>query len=112
MSGACSQCGRLLQRWFVRTSKGFIADYLEPQKGELIAISIVPSGSTISPGQLQSVSIENFQRRMKYALDKANIEVGIGGLDFSFNEDQKGKVPTVLEPTPLRDHDNQEQKNC
>ena len=35
---------------------------------------------------------------MKYALDKAKVEVGIGGLDFSFNEDQKGKYPPFWNP--------------
>ena len=89
LSGACLQCGHLLQRWFVRGSKRFIANHLKTKEDDLIAISIVPPDSMVDAGHLKSVSITNLQRRMKYALAKAGVEVAIGGIDFSFNEDKK-----------------------
>ena len=89
LSGACLQCGHLLQRWFVRGSKRFIANHLKTKEDDLIAISMVPPDSMVDPGRLKSVSITNLQRRMKYALAKAGVEVAIGGIDFSFNEDKK-----------------------
>jgi hypothetical protein len=98
LSGACLLCGRLLQRWFVRASKPFITKHLETKKGDLIAISIVPPDSMGAPGHLKSVSITNLQRRMKYALAKAGIDVAIGGIDFSFNEDRKGKYEPFCSP--------------
>jgi len=97
-SGACLQCKRLLQRWFVRGSKRFIATHLENEKGDLVAISIVPASSIMPPGQLQSLSIRNFYRRIKYALGKAGIEVGVGGIDFSFNEDREGRYQPFWTP--------------
>jgi hypothetical protein len=36
-------------------------------------------------------SAANCLRRLKYALQQAGIKVAIGGMDFSFNEDAKGK---------------------
>jgi hypothetical protein len=98
LSGACLLCGRLLQRWFVRASKPFITKHLETKKGDLIAISIVPPDSMGAPGHLKSVSITNLRRRMKYALAKAGIDVAIGGIDFSFNEDRKGKYQPFWSP--------------
>ena len=99
LSGACLLCGRLVQRWFVRRSKKFIARHLETQDGELVAIIIVPANPIIlPPGRLRSLSIANFQRRVKYALAKANIGVAIGGVDFSFNEDRKGTYQSFWAP--------------
>ena len=98
LSGACPQCAQLLQRWLVRRSKKFIADHLEAQQGELVAISIIPPRSAVTPGQLNSFSIINFQRRLKYILAKADVPVAIGAIDFSFNEDQEGKYPTFWNP--------------
>ena len=64
-----------------------------------MAISIVPAEcNDCTPGQLRSLSIANFQRRIKYALAKANIEVAIGGVDFSFNEDRKGTYQPFWAP--------------
>jgi hypothetical protein len=91
LSGACPECGRLLQRWFVRRSKIFIAEHIVQDKEELIAISIVPRDAVRRPGQLHTVDIVNLQRRLKYALDKTRINVGIGAIDFSFDEDRKGR---------------------
>ncbi len=91
LSGACPECGRLLQRWFVRQSKQFIARHLNKPSDELIAISIVPSAPLFSPGQLGELSITNLQRRLKWAFDRVNLKIAIGGIDFSFNEDQNGR---------------------
>ncbi len=98
LSGACPECGRLLQRWFVRACKRFISDHLETQNRELIAISIVPSGSTVVPGNLQLFSIANVHRRIKHALAKTHVAVAIGGINFSFNEDRDGKYQPVWMP--------------
>ena len=39
LSGACPECGRLFQRWFVRRSKKFIATHIDRPKHELVAVT-------------------------------------------------------------------------
>jgi hypothetical protein len=87
-SGACPQCGRLFQRFYVRQSRKPIRDIIAREGKELIALCIIPSSSIIRSGQLKNFSIANFQRRIKAALDKAGVKCAIGGIDFSFNEDR------------------------
>jgi hypothetical protein len=86
-SGACPECGRLFQRWFVRRSNKFIAEHLSHPKHELVAVSIVPWAPTAALGQLHTVDVVNLQRRLKYTLQKAELDIALGGIDFSFNED-------------------------
>jgi hypothetical protein len=90
-SGGCSECGRLLQRWFVRKSRNVIRDSVDNDGRNLVAITIVPAKPIIGPGNLHTLDIGNLQRRLKYALDKSGIEIAIGAIDFSFNEDKRGK---------------------
>jgi hypothetical protein len=88
-SGACPECGRLFQRSYVRQTKRAIANIIAHDGNELIAICIVPSWPLVRHGQLKHFSISNFQRRIKNALDTAGVQHGIGGIDFSFNEDHE-----------------------
>jgi hypothetical protein len=90
-SGACLECGRLFQRFYVRRSKTVIRDIIAPEGNELIGICIIPATQLIRLGQLKYFSIANFQRRIKAALDTAGVKSGIGGIDFSFNEDRGNK---------------------
>lgn len=91
LSGGCPECGRLLQRWFVRRLKKLIAEHIDNEGRELVAINIIPCIPMAQPGQLHSVDTVNLQRRLKYALDTVGISAAIGGIDFSFNEDREGK---------------------
>lgn len=97
-SCACPECGRLIQRWFVRSSKYLIRDHIERPDRKLVAITIIPSWPTIGPGKLHTLDLTNVQRRLKYALDKADIGVLIGGIDFSFNEDSDGRYEPFWSP--------------
>jgi len=72
----------------VRQSRKPIQDIIAREGKELIGICIIPSSPLVRPSQLKNFSIANFQRRIKAALDAANINSGIGGIDFSFNEDR------------------------
>ena len=90
-SGACPECGWLLQRWFVRKSKGFIADVINKHDKHLVAITIIPSQPIIAPRHLSKFSIDDMQRRLKSALGKIGFRAVVGGIDFSFNEDRGGK---------------------
>ena len=87
-SGACSECSRLFQRFYVRHSRRSINDIIAREGKELIGICIIPSSPLVLPGQLSNFSVVNFQRRIKAALDSVGIKSRIGGVDFSFNEDR------------------------
>jgi hypothetical protein len=87
-SGACQQCSRLFQRFYVRQSRKTIQNIIAHEGKQLIGICIIPSFPLVRPGQLKNFSIANFTRRIKAALDTANVKSGIGGIDFSFNEDR------------------------
>src|SRR5258707_13773620 len=63
LSGACPECGRLFQRWFVRRSKKFIAKHISRPNHELVAVSIVPSSPAAGLDQLLTVDVVNLQRR-------------------------------------------------
>jgi hypothetical protein len=91
LSGACPICSRLFQRWFVRATKPFIRDYLDIENRQLLAISLVPTSRKIKPGRLLEFSINDLHRRLKYALNRSNVGIAIGGIDLSFNEDQEGE---------------------
>jgi hypothetical protein len=91
LSAACPECERLFQRWFVRRSRKFIARHIALPGNWLVAVSIVPSGRIIPPGQLSVLDIAKLQRRLKYALKQTKITVALGGIDFSLNEDREGK---------------------
>jgi hypothetical protein len=98
LSGACPECGRLFQRWFVRRSKKFIAKHIFRPKHDLVAVSIVPWGPTVGLGQLLKVNVGNLQRRLKYTLKKADLDIALGGIDFSFNEDYEQKYLPFWSP--------------
>jgi hypothetical protein len=91
MSGACPECGRIFQRCFVRRSRKFIAEHIDNEGRELVVVSIVLNDLMIMPGQLSKLDIANLQRRLKYKLKQAKINVALGGIDFSFNEDREGE---------------------
>lgn len=90
-SGACPQCSRLFQRFYVRRSRNVIRDIIAREGNDLIGICIIPSSPLVRPGQLKNFSIANFKRRIKAALDKAGVKCAIGGIDFSFNEDRENQ---------------------
>jgi hypothetical protein len=100
LSGACPECSRLFQRWFVRRSKQYIAKHIDKPSHELVAITIVPSKPIVRPGKLNNFSVSNLQRRVKFALDKNGVGDAIGGVDFSFNEDRNGKFKPHWSPHP------------
>jgi hypothetical protein len=98
LSGACPECGRLFQRWFVRRSRKFIAKDISRPEHELVAVSIVPSDFLRRPGYLSALNIRNFIRREKVKFKNAGVDVALGGIDFSFNEDREQKYLPFWSP--------------
>jgi hypothetical protein len=98
LSGACPECGRLLQRWFVRQLKTFIASNISKVDEHPVALNIVPATAIVRLGKLASFSSANLQRRLKHALAKAGIGPALGGIDFSFNEDDNEQYQPFWSP--------------
>ena len=98
LSGACPECGRIFQRWFVRRSGAFIAQHLDCSGRELVAITIVSIKAITQPEHLNEFSIVDFLRRLKYALKKVGLVIALGAVDFSFNEDHDGKYESFWCP--------------
>lgn len=94
-SGACPECGSLFQRFFVRKAKRVIRDIISPEGNTLFAVSIIPGSGLVQPGKLSAFSIDNFVRRIKSALDRADVMSAIGGVDISFNESREDRWPPI-----------------
>ena len=90
-SGACPECGRLFQRFYVRRSKGAMRDIIAPEGHQLVALSIIPWSGLVRPGQMSKFDIAQYQRQIKSILDSVRIKSAIGGIDISFNEDHENK---------------------
>jgi hypothetical protein len=90
LSGACPECGRLLQRAWVHESRKLISS-LEVEGTELVALSLILPNSTVALGAPKSFDLKNMQRRLKSRLDDAEVDAAIGSIDFSFNDDEDGE---------------------
>ena len=97
-SGACPECGRLFQRFYVRTLRRFVDTYFIEQEMQNIAINLVLPFGAVEVGTLDNWSAANFQRSIKLRLDQARVGIGVGGIDFSFNEHQDRKWPSHFRP--------------
>lgn len=89
-SGGCPECARLFQRACVRGVRSHFRNGA-PEGCELVAISIIPVEARVTPGHLDGFDIDNFIRRNKSKLKRAGLEIGIGAVDFSFNQDDDGR---------------------
>jgi hypothetical protein len=87
-SGACPECGRAFQRWFVHSTTALISasDY----SGHLVSVSIVPPRARVPSCDITSLSMAD--STVTQALqDSTEADWMIGGIDVSLNDDtQKG----------------------
>lgn len=82
-SGACPMCGLAVRRHLTGQIGKFVRDH--SSNGEVITISIIVPSSAVPVGELGKFSPTNFARRLKYALDRADVDWVIGALDYSVN---------------------------
>ena len=64
-SGACPECGRLFQRFYVRQSKGVIRDIIEHEGRQLIALCIIPSIRISSSRSIRQILHHQFSASNK-----------------------------------------------
>ena len=88
-SGACPECGRAFQRWFVEQVSSLTAD-ADPQ--HLFSISLALAKQRTAEHQLHTLHTAGIKRALPYTLGKATGLAWVaGGIDLSLNDDtQKG----------------------
>jgi hypothetical protein len=79
-SGACPECGRAIQRFFVRK----IHPLLRPTN-DFLAVSIVP-GVSFEGGALSDLTATSFLNDFADRLSASSVHFAVGGMDFTFNE--------------------------
>jgi hypothetical protein len=94
-SGACPECTRALQRWFVENMRNATATSLESNK-ELIRLSLVPDyASTFA--MHPTMGWENVIARLCHDMASVGIPWAIGGSDFSVNIDKVNGGKPILQ---------------
>jgi len=95
-SGACPRCMTVTQSGVARSLRRLAKAGTEAQKIAVVTIAPVNSATTL--GQLPTFDNDNFRRRLKYALRNAQINWGVFGTDFSFNEHATGRYKPFVMP--------------
>jgi hypothetical protein len=87
-SGACPECGRAFQRWFV----GQVDALAHADGGQLASVSIAFADHRVPEGQLHGLHTASMKRALAYTLAKVTgVSMVAGGIDLSLNDDsQKG----------------------
>lgn len=92
LSGACPECCRATQRFFVRR----VYSSLTPAS-DYSLVSLVPSVST-KVGALDRLSIADFRRDIASRLSESRLSFAFGGIDFSLNEHEDGMFEPYWSP--------------
>jgi hypothetical protein len=89
-SGACPECGRAFQRWFVHSTTALISS--SSSSGNLVSVSIVFPKARVPICGITTLSMASSLIAVTQALqDSDDIEWMVGGIDISLNDDtQKG----------------------
>ena len=99
-SGACPECARAWQRWFVTATRNYLKS--QPRRPVTVLNPIHVSGK-IEPGSLGDEDVlKNAREAIRAALIDARIPGGAFGLDISFNEDRDGGIRATLAATLAR----------
>jgi hypothetical protein len=89
-SGACPECGRAFQRWFVHSTTALIS--ASDHSGDLVSVSIVPPKARAPSFDINTLSLADSIAAVTQALQgSSDVDWMIGGIDVSLNDDtQKG----------------------
>ena len=96
LSGACPECMRATQRFFVRAG----ADLLARSGVSTVAVSVVFSGAGIAEDDLarEPELFGRISTRLRAALGKAGVRQAIGGFDISANEHAEQRFAPHFRP--------------
>jgi hypothetical protein len=89
-SGACPECGRAFQRWFVHSISALIS--ASDSSSDLVSVSIVFPKARVPSCDISTLSMADSITAATQALEgPSDIEWMVGGIDVSLNDDtQKG----------------------
>lgn len=85
MSGACPQCGRALQRWFVSATTDLIDRHFVDRE-DLWLASVVPDYCATPVDALEAFDWPSLMKKTRKILRSSGVEFAVGGADFSVNE--------------------------
>jgi hypothetical protein len=86
MSGACPECSRALQRWFVHSTERLTKG--RSSQGELVTASIVFPNGWVPWHLVNTLSVENSKRAVTRSVEGAPVvNWMVGGIDISMNDD-------------------------
>jgi hypothetical protein len=94
-SGACPECTRALQRWFVESVYSATTPLLENNR-QFIRLSIVPEYGATDPRR-PKLDWEDVKAKLCQDLASVGIPWAIGGSDFSVNIDKENESHPVLQ---------------
>jgi hypothetical protein len=90
MSGACPECARAWQRWFVEATVAFLLEETDRLSGGSTILSPIHCDGSIEPEELAIGPVSSLAHTVVNALTSTGTEVAVLGLDISFNEHQAG----------------------
>lgn len=95
MSGACPECMRAFQRWFVAST----ANYLRDSDQEFKVASLIDEAFKASEGRLTREFRSNrYRKKIENVLIDAGIKTALIGIDFSMNEHRGGAFQPHWQP--------------
>jgi hypothetical protein len=95
MSGACPECGRAFQRWFVSRVVALAA----AETDDLNSISIVFLNHRTAENQLTALNTAGMKRSISETIKDADgLEWLAGGIDLSLNDDRQKKQGIAWQP--------------
>jgi hypothetical protein len=96
MSGACPECGRAFQRWFVAQ----VTDLARNESSlDLIAVSIAFANHRTAEDQLPALDTTGMKRSLSETIKKADgLTWMVGGIDISLNDDTQKNGDIAWQP--------------
>jgi hypothetical protein len=96
MSGACPECGRAFQRWFVSKVVELVGN---PNPNHLNSTSIVFLNHRTAEDQLTALDTTGMKRSLSQTVKDADgLEWMAGGIDLSLNDDRQKKQGIAWQP--------------
>jgi hypothetical protein len=96
ISGACPECGRAFQRWFVSQVENLAGKAVA---GDLKCVSVIFEAQRTGVDQLADLNIAGIKRSMSAITKKANGLLWMaGGIDLSLNDDRQKNHGIAWQP--------------
>jgi hypothetical protein len=91
LSGACSECSRAQQRWFVSNGNKLIQGPL--RRAPLVMVTIAPDFGQQPMDRLNTLNTRTIWLKSALILRNYGIDLAFGGSDFSVNMEWNGRKP-------------------